>query len=218
MRRMPQVLRPKKVVEDLPVSADKIVSTSETVDISKTENVNIRDYILSSNPGNKNVDNSISASSNLPTDNIVNKTPPLVEVHDEPTHPEISDALQKLLEMKVSKTLATAKASLEEKEPVVLNKVVEAVLVKPNLGKEIRVPKPVEVVVSVPVMNNQIANTVAVSTPPVISPVTPVTTVTPVVATTNAVQPSNSQSVATAVPSIQEVPKKSFLDKLLGFE
>ncbi len=197
---MAQVLRPKK-------ATDNPTNISEL----NTGEVNV----VSDLKPAATINNMSESSPSSIASNIMNRTVPSAEVHDQPTQPEISDALQKLLEMKLNKTLASAKASLEEKEPTILNKVGEVVLAKPNLGKEIRIPKPVEVE-TVPVINNQIANTIPVSTPPVIPSAAPVTPVTPVVATTNVVQTNNPQPVTTSSVS-QEVPKKSLLDKLLGF-
>lgn len=212
---MPQVLRPKKATEDL----SNTIDTSKMVELPNATTVNIADITSSTNTEVKNVISDVATPSNLSADNIANRNMPPVEVHDQPTKPEISDALQKLLEMKVNKTLANAKASLEEKEPTILNKIGEVVIAKPNLGKEIRVPKPVEIVVpqkTIPVENNSAINPQITDT--VIQPSQPNTTPAPPVATINSVsQPNNLQPVTVAAPVTEVVPKKSFLDKLLGF-
>lgn len=207
---MPQVLRPKKVNNE---DVSNTVEAPVVAEIINATDINIREAVSSSSVGTetKNVVSSITPPSNLSASNIANRDIPPIEVHDQPTQPEISDALQKLLDMKVGKTLANAKASLEEVEPTILNKIGEVVIAKPNLGKEIKIPKPIEVL-QTPIVNTQTINIITEPLPPVTDLSAP-----SVITSIDVNQQNNLQANVTTNKTTQEVPKKSLLDRLLGF-
>lgn len=207
---MPQVLRPKKVNNE---DVSNTVEAPVVAEIINATDINIREAVSSSSVGTetKNVVSSITPPSNLSASNIANRDIPPIEVHDQPTQPEISDALQKLLDMKVGKTLANAKASLEEVEPTILNKIGEVVIAKPNLGKEIKIPKPIEVI-QTPIVNTQTINIITEPLPPVADLSAP-----SVITSIDANQQNNLQANVTTNKTTQEVQKKSLLDRLLGF-
>lgn len=133
--------------------------------------------------------------------------PPLVpekiappEIHDQPTPPEISDALQKLLELKIGKTIASAEEDLVAVEPVPPTKIE---ITKPTLGQEIKKPTSQ---VSMPQSVISESDVAQQATSTVTQPVEPIVVTSP--------QPAIEQ-VPVSTPSSQPV-KKDWLDRIIG--
>lgn len=133
--------------------------------------------------------------------------PPLVpekiippEIHDQPTPPEISDALQKLLELKIGKTIASAEEDLVAVEPVSPTKIE---ITKPTLGQEIKKPTPQVSMPQSVIPESDVAQQV---TSAITQPVEPIVVTSP--------QPAIEQ-VPVSTPSSQPV-KKDWLDRIIG--